>query len=95
VGLFVEAEIVGRVVEQVVLLPRGALQQQGRVLVVDDEERLRFRDVDVLRAERENVVIGSGLSAGERVCVTSLPAAVDGMSVRIAERRPSVARSEP
>jgi RND family efflux transporter MFP subunit len=95
VGLFVEAEIVGRVVEQVVLLPRGALQQQGRVLVVDDEDRLRFRDVDVLRAERENMVIGSGLSAGERVCVTSLPAAVDGMSVRIAERRPSVARSEP
>ncbi len=95
VGLFVEAEILGREIAEAVVLPRSALQGDGQVLVVDAENRLRFRPVEVLRAERETVVIASGLSVGERVCVTSLPAAVDGMSVRVAEPAPEVARSAP
>ena len=83
VGLFVEAEILGREVGEAVVLPRAALHGADRVLVVDADSRLRFREVEVLRVERDEVVIGAGLSAGERVCVSPLPAAVDGMSVRV------------
>jgi multidrug efflux pump subunit AcrA (membrane-fusion protein) len=82
VGLFVEAEILGRRAEGVVVLPRAALRSDGRVLVVDDEQNLRFREVEVLRKGRDELIISSGLAAGDRVCISPLEAAVDGMAVR-------------
>jgi RND family efflux transporter MFP subunit len=83
VGLFVEAEILGRRVEHATLLPRIAMREGGRVYVIDDENRLRMREVELLRSERDNVVIGAGLVAGERVCISPLGAAIDGMRVRV------------
>lgn len=92
VGLFVEAQILGRTAEQVYVLPRAALragdptdpQAPDAVHVVDAEGHLRIRSVEVLRTEREHVVIGSGLAPGERVSLSPLQAVVDGMSVRVA-----------
>ena len=81
VGLYVEADIGGRLVEDAVVLPRAALRGTNQVLVVEDE-RLYFREVTVLRADSERIIITSGLSAGERVCISPLDAVVDGMRVR-------------
>lgn len=81
-GLFVEAEIAGRVAEGVFVLPRAALRDGDRVLVVDGEDRLRFRDVTVLRTEGERAVISAGLVAGDRVTVSPLATVTDGMKVR-------------
>lgn len=83
-GLFVDAEIEGRTVSGVAL-PRAALRGETQLLVVDDEERLRYRDVEVVRAIGETVVIGEGLADGERVCVSPLDVVVDGMRVRTVE----------
>ena len=46
---------------------------------------LRVSPVEVLRTEREEVVIGDGLAAGDRVSISPLTAVVDGMRVRIAD----------
>lgn len=81
VGLFVEAEIQGALASEVVVLPRSALRNDGQVLIVDSDNRLRFRDVELLRLHRDEVLIRSGLTAGERVCVSPLQTAVDGMAV--------------
>ena len=56
-------------------------------MVIDAEERAYFRAVDVLREERDRVVITGGLRAGDLVCVSPLPGAVDGMRVRVSEAR--------
>lgn len=85
VGLFVAAEIDGRTFEGVAVLPRAALRDADRVLVVDGEDRLRVRSVEVLRRERDRVLIRSGLDAGERVCITVLDVVTDGMLVRTTE----------
>ena len=85
VGLFVEAEILGSQVEDVVVLPRSALRGASRVLVVDADDRLRFRDVEVLRVVRDQVFVRSGLARGERVCVSALEIALEGMRVRVNE----------
>jgi RND family efflux transporter MFP subunit len=82
VGLFVNAEIIGRTLEDVFVVPRRALRGEDMILVVDDENRLRFRTVEVLRAGRENVVVGAGLQPGERVCISTIEAVTDGMRVR-------------
>ena len=82
VGLFVSAEIVGRVLENVFVVPRRALHGDDVILVVDSENRLRFRSVEVLRAGREEAVVGAGLQPGDRVCISTLEAVTDGMRVR-------------
>ena len=82
VGLFVEAEIIGRLVEDVTVVPRGAMRSHNQILVVDDENRLHFRTVEVLRADKKEVVIRSGLTCQERVCLSPLDAVTDGMRVR-------------
>ncbi|MGH8612005.1 MAG: efflux RND transporter periplasmic adaptor subunit [Gammaproteobacteria bacterium] len=84
VGLFVQAEIEGRERRDVVGLPRSALVRGAyRVLVVDQENQLRFRDVAVLRGDREQVFVGDGVKPGERVIVSALETPVEGMKVRI------------
>jgi multidrug efflux system membrane fusion protein len=86
-GLFVEAEILGRRAEGIAIIPRSALRERNQVLIVDDDERLRFREVQVLRNKHNQVYLSSGLAEGERVVVTPLASVSDGMRVRVAERR--------
>jgi len=85
VGLFVDVEIEGRRVEDAVVLPRPALREGNQVYVIDAEDRLRIRPVEVLRENGDEVVITAGLSAGERVSISPLRGAVEGMAVRVAE----------
>lgn len=80
-GLFVRAEIQGRTVEGVYVLPTSALRDGDRVFTVDAEESLAIRPVEVLRHDRERIVIANGLAPGERVIVSPLRAAVAGMPV--------------
>jgi RND family efflux transporter MFP subunit len=91
VGLFVEAEITGSRAEDIVVLPRNALRDGNQVLIVDAENRLRFRDVTPLRLYRDEVLIQSGLEAGERVCISPLQTAIDGMVVTPVEPDADVA----
>ncbi len=81
-GLFVQAEIGGIELQNVFLLPRSAVRDGSQVLVVDQENRLYFRDVEIVRAERDLALIGSGLEAGDRVSVSQIETVVDGMRVR-------------
>ncbi len=84
VGLFVQAEIEGRERSDVVGLPRTALVRGAyRVLVVDSGDQLRFRDIAVLRGDREQVFVSNGVKPGDRVIVSALDTPVEGMKVRI------------
>jgi RND family efflux transporter MFP subunit len=82
VGLFVNAAIEGLMANDVMVLPRSALREGNRVLVVDDEDRLRYRQIDPLRLYQDQVLIQSGLAPGERVCVSPLQTAIEGMPVK-------------
>ncbi len=95
VGLFVRAAIQGRTAPGVAVLPRAALRGASQVLVVDAEGRLRFRDVEVLRTLRDEVVIAGGLANGERVCISPLETVVDGMAVRVAPEIDVAAEGKP
>jgi RND family efflux transporter MFP subunit len=82
VGLFVEAEILGRKIDNVYVIPRSALQANDQVYVVGEENRLEFRDVGILRVLGEEVYLTTGLAPGETVCLTTLSNAVQGMEVQ-------------
>lgn len=85
VGLFVEAEVFGASYDNLAVLPRAALRGNDRVLVVDPSGRLQSRTVSVLRRTADQVFIAAGLNSGDRVCISPLQGATDGMRVRIAE----------
>ncbi len=91
VGLFVKAEIEGTLAEGVVDLPRNALRRGNRVLIVDAEDRLAYRDVTPLRLHRDRVLIESGLADGERVCVSPLQTVIEGMRVEPIDEPPGTA----
>jgi len=83
VGMFVEAEVEGRVYEDVFVLPREALRTGDKLFVLDGENNLRAREIAILRRDRKTVVVRGGLTAGERVCTSPLETFVDGMPVQV------------
>ena len=82
VGLFVEAEIMGNRVENVVVVPSAALQSGNRLYVVDADNRLSFRDAEVVRLTAETAFLRVEVSNGEQICITALDDVVEGQSVR-------------
>lgn len=93
VGLFVDAEIIGAEVENVVVVPRAALRGKSQIIIVDAEERMRYRDVEVLRVDSDQVLISAGILSGERICISPIETAMDGMLVRVRDEMPAVAAS--
>jgi RND family efflux transporter MFP subunit len=85
IGMFVEATIEGQTIENAIVVPRSALRGDGVVLVVGDDAIMRFRSVEVKRTDGDVAIISSGLTRGERVCVSTLEAVTDGMKVRTEE----------
>ena len=83
VGMYVEAEIEGREFDQVVVLPRASVRGQAQVLVIDADNRVRFRDVEILRSTVESVFVSGGLAQGERVVVSTIDSPTEGMLVQV------------
>lgn len=81
IGLYVQAEITGRRVEEVIALPRNVIRNNNQVLVVDAENKMYFRQVEILRLEEDRVLVAGGIAPGELICVSPIQAVYDGMSV--------------
>ena len=82
VGLFVEAEILGKTVEDVLVVPRSAVQRDSRIYVVTADNRLSFRDVEILRTTGDEYTIRGAIQPGESICLSALGNAVEGQQVR-------------
>ena len=83
VGMYVEAEIEGREFGQIAVLPRAAVRGQAQVLIIDADNRVRFRDIEVLRSTVESVLVSGGLAQGERVVVSTMDSPTEGMLVQV------------
>jgi len=79
---FVRAEIEGRVAHGVLIVPRASMRDGERLLVVDGQSRLREREGEILRIDRDDVLVRTKLEPGDRVVVSPLQVVVDGMRVR-------------
>ena len=82
IGLFVEASISGREIDDIIALPRAVIRNNNQVLVVDAENKMYYREVEIFRFEEERVLISAGLTPGEIVCISPIQAVVNGMSVQ-------------
>ena len=89
IGTFVNANIEGRELRDVVVLPRYVLRAGSYVWVVDDTMHLRNRQVTSLRTGGDRVYISAGLNEGDLVSLTSLDASFAGAKVEILSSTPT------
>ena len=83
VGLFVNAEIAGKTLGDVKEIPRRALLEGNRTIVIVADNKIAFRDLTIPRLTRDTALVSGGLEAGDRVVLTRLSAPVSGMEVEI------------
>ncbi|PRZ00625.1 RND family efflux transporter MFP subunit [Marinilabilia salmonicolor] len=84
IGSFVEVEIEGREIEDVVRLSRDYLRNQNTVWVMHDG-KLKIRKVDVKLTDAGNAYIKSGLEDGDQVVTTNLATVVEDAPLRVEE----------
>ncbi len=87
-GMFVDVSIEGRLVRDLIKVPRPALRNNDKVWVADGD-KLRVRDVGVARADRDFAYISSGIEPGERVIVSAIEFVVDEMAIRVRGDEPA------
>lgn len=83
IGTFVNANIQGRVINDLVPLPRYVLRAGGFVWVVDEQQHLRNRKITVLRTGGNTIYVTSGLNNGDLVSLTALDGSFDSSKVVI------------
>ncbi len=87
VGLFVDAEITGRDVQEAQVIPRAALRSGNRVYVVNPEGELNIREVSVVYSDVDKVIVSSGVMRGEQVVVSTIRNPTEGVKVQALRRR--------
>ena len=82
-GTFVSAEIKTRTDYTVIPVPTAALKNNRQVIVVNSENRIQLKDVKILNADAKYAYLIDGLDEGERIVITPIENAMNGMVVRI------------
>ena len=83
VGLFVNAVIEGRTMDNLVSVPRTALRPDNSVMIINERNQLEFRDVSIFKLSDSDVLISEGLVSGERISTSPLQFVVEGMPVTV------------
>lgn len=81
-GSFVEATIDGRRFDHIFEVPRKALRNGAQLWVVDKQNKLREKEVAIIYKSKNHIYVSSGLENGEKVVLSQMDIAVDGMTVR-------------
>ena len=81
-GMFVNVVMSGKQSMQRVLVPRSAVRG-NTVFIADENDRLRRRPVKLLFSQGDISVVAEGLEPGERVVISDLVPAVDGMLLQV------------
>jgi RND family efflux transporter MFP subunit len=82
-GLYVEANIDGPTLNNVVTIPRDGLRGTDQVYLANTDGTLSIRTVNVLSSTRDRVVLASGLDIGESIIVSPIRGAVEGMKIEV------------
>jgi RND family efflux transporter MFP subunit len=81
VGMFVTADIASVEEQPAFVMPRLALRNDDKVYVINEDNELEIRSVNVLSTSEERVLVTSGVRAGDRVVTSPVPNPVEGMAV--------------
>ncbi|NRD74049.1 efflux RND transporter periplasmic adaptor subunit [Shewanella sp. VB17] len=81
-GTYVTAKITGNNAGEVTVLPRHLIVD-GKIAVLDKENKLRYKPVTVIRQSGANVVISAGLEQGMNIITSALDYPIEGMQLAL------------
>jgi len=84
-GTFVAATIHGAVAENIIRVPRSVVRGSDELVFVDAENKLDIRNVQIVRSDADYAYLSDGAAPGDRVVITVLETAINGLKVRITE----------
>lgn len=83
IGTVVRVEIMGADIDNVVAIPRDLVRDGSNVWIMRDDDTLEVRPIEPIYRGRDAVLVRGDVQIGERLVVTDLAAAVDGMALRL------------
>lgn len=84
-GLFVKATLMGNDLDGAVIIPREAVRGADEVFVLNEKDEIEMRRLKIVRSSRDEVLATAGVQPGERLIMTRMNSAVDGMRVQVAD----------
>lgn len=90
IGDYVNANVLGRTLHNVFVVPRGALHDGSFVWVIENN-KLYKRDVSIVWTDSKVAVINGGLQADELINLTPVGSVVSGTEVRLQQAPPEQA----
>ena len=81
IGLFVEAQIDGIILKDIYSIPVNAISENNEVYIVNNDNELVSRQLSILKKYSDFVIVKDGLKAGERIVISKLSTASNGIKV--------------
>ena len=81
IGLFVEAQIDGIILKDIYSIPVNAISENNEVYIVNNDNELVLRQLSILKKYSDFVIVKDGLKAGERIVISKLSTASNGIKV--------------
>ncbi len=89
IGSYVQVDIEGRHLENVVMIARKHIRDGNFIWVMGDNNTLQIKKIEILYKDHERVFV-TGVDKGERLIITNLPVAVEGMAVRLQKEKKAI-----
>lgn len=80
-GAYCEVELQGKIQKDMIAIPRSALHPKNIVFLMDSEQKLVKKQIEVLYTLSDFVVVKKGIGPGDIVILSDIIPAVDGMKV--------------
>ena len=90
-GSFVDVSIGAQPIADAIRLPRVALRNGRNVYVMNDQDMLEIRDVQIAWTEPDAVLVTGGLGPNERIVTSRIATPVPNMLLRTAKPAPEAA----
>ena len=80
-GSMVKVLLPGKTIRACFAVPRATVRPDNTVLLADPDNRLEVRSVTVARMDRDLAYITAGLTDGEQLIISPVPAPISGMKL--------------
>ena len=86
IGTFVEASIEGRLMKDLVVLPRHILRSGNQIWVIDKDNLLQNRRIETLKTHSEFLLVSAGLKDNDLVSLSTINGSTPGTPIRVGSK---------
>ena len=87
-GSFVNIDIQGKVMQNAAAIPRRAVQEGSKVLIMNKDKRLEIRDVTILWRSKNSVFVSQGIKTGEKIIISRIHRPIGGTLLEAMQAAP-------